>query len=59
MRHEVLRYFNYWMDFYKVPKEKRGEIIHAIDNLFSVFDEAVSSQVHMKWKKNRHSSKED
>ncbi len=59
MRHEVLRYFNYWMDFYEVPKEKRGEIIYAIDNLFNVFDEAIGSQIHMKWKKNRHSSKED
>ena len=47
------------MDFYEVPKEKRGEIIYAIDNLFNVFDEAIGSQIHMKWKKNRHSSKED
>ncbi len=59
MRHEVLRYFNHWMDFYKIPDDKRSDITYAIENLFNVFDEAVSSQIHVKWKKNRTSSKSD
>ena len=59
MKHEIRRYFDFWMDFYRVPKEKREKVYLSIDRLFEAFDDLVGPNVSGKWKENRHSSKAD
>ena len=57
MRHEIRRYFDFWLDFYKVPQDRRSKIYIAINDLFEVFDEEVGPKVQSRWKENRHSNK--
>jgi len=59
MRHEIKRYFDFWLDFYRVPKEKRGSVDRAIENLFEAFDELVGPNISGKWKEDRRASNED
>lgn len=56
MKHEIRRYFDFWLDFYRVPKDGRDNVYRAIDILFEAFDELVGPKVSGKWKENRHSS---
>ena len=59
MRNEIKRYFDFWMDFYRVPKDNRASVYRAIDNLFEAFDELVGPNISGKWKENRRSSNND
>ena len=59
MRKEIRAYFDLWLNFYGVAKDRREPVYDALDRVFDAFDSLVGPQVQKKWKENRTSSKSD
>ncbi len=60
MKKQVLAYFIYWLDTYRVPKERREKFFKILNDLFEEFDQISGTQITVEWKiQRRVSNNED
>jgi len=56
MKKQVLSYFIYWLDTYRVPKERREKFFKILNELFDEFDAISGKQITIEWKIQRRVS---
>jgi hypothetical protein len=56
MKKQVLAYFIYWLDTYRVPKERREKFFKILNELFDEFDAISGKQITIEWKIQRRVS---
>jgi len=50
MKKQVLAYFIYWLDTYRVPESRRERFFKILNELFEEFDSISGQQITVQWK---------
>jgi hypothetical protein len=59
MKKQIIAYFTYWLDTYRVPKERRERFFKILGELFEEFDSISGRQITIEWKIQRKVSSND
>jgi hypothetical protein len=59
MKKQIIAYFTYWLDTYRVPKERRERFFKILGELFEEFDAISGQQITIEWKIQRKVSSND